>query len=404
MSTTTTSLRPRDADPTRRNVVLLATCLALSMSGQALLIATSPLAAMKLVDDKSLVTVPYALQWVATMIATVPASLMMRRFGRRAIFISGQFVGMVGGCLAAYAIYAASFPLFVLAAPFFGVNFAVWQYYRFAAADTASERFKSKAISYVLVGGVIAAVFGPELAKWTRDLFAPLLFAGGFLAISVLGAVAVALLAFIRIPPPGEHERRGGGRPMLEIASQPKFVVAVVAAMIGHGAMILVMTSTPLAMVGAGYPFNDAAFVIQWHILGMYAPSFFTGSIVARIGAPRVIACGALSILLCVVVNTAGETLYNFMIGLMLLGIGWNFLFVGGTSLLTEAYRPEEKAKAQGFNDFSVFGVVAIAAFLSGWAHFSFGWLTVNLSIVLPIAAVFAAAVWLHWHLRGAPA
>ena len=404
MSTASSSLRPRDADPTRRNVVLLATCLALSMSGQALLIATSPLAAMMLIEDKSLVTLPYAAQWVATMAATVPASLLMRRFGRRAIFISGQLVGMAGGCLAAYAIYAESFLLFFLAAPFFGVNFAVWQYYRFAAADTASEQFKSKAISLVLVGGVVAAVFGPELAKWTRDLFEPLIFAGGFLAISVLGFAAVFLLSFIRIPPPSERERSGGGRPMLEIASQPKFIVAVVAAMIGHGAMILVMASTPLAMVGAGYPFNDAAFVIQWHILGMYAPSFFTGSIVARFGAPRVIAVGAVAILACVVVNTAGETLYNFMVGLLLLGIGWNFLFVGGTSLLTEAYRPEEKAKAQGFNDFSVFGMVAIAAFLSGWAHFSFGWLTVNLSIVLPIALVFVAALWLHWRLRGAAA
>lgn len=391
-------------DPTRSNVILLSFSLALSMSGSSLVLATSPLVAQSIALDKSLATLPLALQWVATMTATVPASLLMRRFGRRSIFIAGQLIGMSGAALATYAVFAQSFWLFAVAGLIFGTHNAIWQYYRFAAADTASEAFKSRAISFVLAGGVIAAVIGPELAKWSRDLFSPVMFAGGFTAMMGLSAVTILLLTRVDIPVPRAAERASSGRDLSVIARQPAFVVAVLAAMIGYTIMTFVMTATPLAMVSYGHIFDDAAWVIQWHILGMYAPSFFTGHLIKRFGEARMIFAGALLMLLCIAVNMSGTGVWHFWAGLVLLGLGWNFLFVGGTTLLTSTHAPEEKAKVQALNDFLVFSMVSTAALASGWVEHSFGWGAVNLAGVAPILFILAALIWLMMMRRREPA
>jgi predicted MFS family arabinose efflux permease len=268
-------------------------------------------------------------------------------------------------------------------------------FYRFAAADTASERFRPKAISLVMAGGIGAAILGPELAKHTRDMFEPLLFLGAFLAIAALNVATLALLQGIRIPRPSRETRAASGRTLLEIAAQPTFVVAALAAMVGYGAMNLIMVPTPLAMLGCDHPFETAAFVIQLHVLAMYAPSFFTGHLIQRFGHLPVLGAGAVLMLACVAVNLSGEAVGHFSAGLILLGLGWNFLFVGGTALVTTTYRPEEKAKVQALNDTLVWGTVAATAFSSGAVYNGLGWGAVNLAVVVPLVAVLGAIAWL---------
>ena len=273
------------------------------------------------------------------------------------------------------------------------------QQYRFAAAELADEGFRARAISLVLAGGVVSGVFGPETAKWSRDLFAPVLFAGCFAMIVVLQIGAAALLTFVRLPPPPPRGSvRGEGRPLGRIARQPLFLVALLCGMIGNGAMALVMTATPIAMIGCGFHFTDAAFVIQWHILGMYGPSFFTGSLISRFGLPAVLLTGAVLLLACCGINLAGIAEGNFWAANALLGVGWNFLFVGGTTLLTRTYRPEERAKVQALNDFMIFGTATVSALSSGALLAGLGWAAVQLT-VLPFVAVAAAAIlWLRWN------
>ncbi|MGF1611621.1 MAG: MFS transporter [Kiloniellales bacterium] len=378
-----------------RNVVLLAICQGLAMSGSALIITVAALVGHSLAEDKALATLPLALQFAATMAATMPASLLMQRWGRRAGFSLGAGFALVSGLVSAQALFMSSFWLFCLGNALFGVATAHAFYYRFAAADTASPAFKSRAISLVLAGGLVAAFLGPELAKWSRDLFAPVLFAGGFLCIAGLALLSLVVLQFIDIPRPHAAERRQGGRPLLEIARQPEFAIAVLCAMVGYGAMNLVMTSTPLAVVACQHPFESAAFVIQWHVAAMFAPSFVTGHLIRRLGVLPVLTLGALLVLGCVAINLSGVAVIQFWSALVLLGVGWNFLFVGGTTLLTETYRPEERAKAQGLNDLLVFGTVALTALGSGMLFEAFGWQAVNLAVVAPVLLVGLGLAWL---------
>ena len=390
-------------DPTIKNVVLLSICQALAMSGTSLIMTVSALVGFSLAEDKALATLPLALQFAAMMAATAPASFLMQRLGRRAGFSLGALFGVAAGLLSAQAIFAADFALFCIGAALYGVAAAHAFYYRFAAADTASDAFKSRAISLVLAGGLVAAFLGPELAKWSRELFAPVLFAGGYLCIAVLSLLGLIVLQFIRIPRPSVEERRSSGRPLGEIVRQPSFFVAVLCAMIGYGAMNLVMTSTPLAMVACAHPFEAAAMVIQWHVVAMFAPSFFTGSLIHRFGVLPILGVGALLVLGCVAINLSGIEVAQFWSALVLLGLGWNFLFVGGTSLLTEAYRPEEKAKVQALNDLLVFGMVTATAFASGFLYNAFGWAAVNLGVIGPILGVLAVIVWFSRQRAAAP-
>ncbi len=382
-------------DPTVRNVALLGISQALFMTSQTLVIAVSALVGSALAPDKALATLPLGLQFLTMMLSTIPASLFMRRFGRRAGFSLGALLGLAGGLTGTWAIWTGNFALFCLASAFVGGSAAHAAYYRYAAADTASEAFKSRAISLVLAGGVVAAVLGPELAKWSRELFAPVLFAGGYLVIAALAFLTLVIVRFIEIPRPTIDAARGSGRPIGQIMSQPNFVVAALCAMVGYGAMNLVMVSTPLAMVDSAHPFDTAAFVIQWHVLGMFAPSFVTGHLIRRFGVLQVMASGAALILGSVAINLSGTESAQFLAALTFLGVGWNFLFVGGTTLLTDTYGPEEKAKTQGANDFLVFSMTACTAFSSGALYHAFGWQAVNLGVIVPVVLALGAVVWL---------
>lgn len=384
-------------DPTRKNVVLLALCQALSMTGSSLVMTVSAIVGTMIAADKTLATLPLAFQMTAMMTTTIPASLAMKRFGRRAGFLFGISVGICGAVLATYAIFERDFVLLCVASGVMGIQMGFAQFYRFAAADTADAAFKSKAISLVLAGGVIAAVLGPNLAKWARDLFDPVMFAGSYAAIAVLWLIPLVLLLFIDIPRPSVEERKQSGRPLLVIMRQPVFVVAIVGAIIAYAMMNMVMTSTPLAMLACGLEFDDAAFVIQWHVLGMYAPAFFTGSLIARYGVLNVMLVGAVLMLGCVAVNLSGQDITRFWLALVLLGVGWNFLFVGATTLLTETYAPAEKAKVQAANDFLVFGSVSISAFSSGMLQNAFGWDIVNMMALPFLAVALCMIAWLRF-------
>jgi hypothetical protein len=286
------------------------------------------------------------------------------------------------------ATFIGSFALFCCGTTLLGAYQGFALYYRFAAADTATPEFRPKAISLVMAGGIAAALFGPETAKWSRTLFEPVLFAGCYLVIVGLCLAACLLVQLVRIPRPATVSFRGG-RPMSEIARQPGFVVAAGSAMLAYGVMVLVMTATPLAMLECNLSFAEAAFVIQWHALGMYAPSFVTGHLIAKFGVSRIMAAGALLLAICIAVDVSGVSLAHFWLGLMLLGIGWNFLFVGASTLLTHTYRPEERAKVQAANDFLVFGMVSISSFSSGALLGNFGWLWVNLAVTPLILGAF---------------
>ncbi|HEY9550555.1 MAG TPA: MFS transporter, partial [Kiloniellaceae bacterium] len=322
------------------SVAILAVCQALGMSCMALSITITALVGKGLAPTPALATLPLALQFVAAAAMTIPASLLMGRFGRRAGFTLGSLLGIAGGAVSCLAVFLADFWLFCLGAAFlggFGTHIAL---YRFAAADVAGAAYRSRAISYVMVGGVASAVLGPELAKWTKDLFTPIEFAGGYAGVALLAFLTLVLVQFAALPKPLARQERSRGRPLGEIVRQPALMVAVLSAMVAYGSMNLIMVSTPLAMVACAHPFATAAFVIQWHIVGMYAPSFVTGHIIHRVGALPVIAVGGLLILACVAVNQTGVEVLQFWGALLLLGVGWNFMFVGGTTLLTETYRP----------------------------------------------------------------
>jgi MFS family permease len=382
----------------RRTVLLLAGCQAMAMTSMSILATTSAIVGQMLAADKALSTLPVALQMTGMMCATIPAALLMARIGRRGGFWIGAALGATGGVVAGLAVWAASFPLFCLGTFLIGSSNGFAQQYRFAAAEMADDGFRSKAISLVLAGGVVSGTFGPEVAKWSRDLFDPVMFAGCFALIVALQLGAAALLSVVRLPPPPPRGSfRGAGRPLGEIVRQPRFVVALLAGMVGYAVMAMVMTATPIAMIGCGFHFTEAAFVIQWHILGMYAPSFVTGHLIARFGLPAILLSGAVLLLACCGINLAGIAEANFWAANMLLGVGWNFLFVGATTLLTSTYRPEERAKVQALNDFLIFGTSTVSAFSSGALLAGFGWPTIQLTGIPLVAIAAAAILWLRW-------
>ncbi len=379
----------------QRNVSVLAACQALLLTGNAILIALSPLVGFDLAADKAYATLPVTTYVVATALSTIPASFWMKRVGRRAGFQSGAVIGILAGALSSYAIYVGDFLLFSAGTGLAGLYNAAGQYYRFAAVDVASGSFKSKAISFVLAGGIVGAFLGPGSAIWTRDLIPEHLFLGSYMSTMIFPLLAIGLLMLIDIPPPSEEERQSGGRSLAAIAAQPVFLVAVLGGMIGYGVMNLVMTATPLAMTAHHHHFGDTAMVIQWHIVGMFAPAFFTGSLINRFGVLKIMLAGTLLMFACVAVALSGFEFLYFFASLVLLGLGWNFLFVGGTTLLTEAYVPAEKAKVQAINDFLVFGTVAAASLTSGTLLHLIGWHAV-LYGALPFLAITAlASLWL---------
>lgn len=383
------------ADPTRRNVLVLAACQAMGTSANSVMVAVATLVGYSLVEDKSLATLPIAMQWTATMCATIPASQLMRRVGRRVGFSFGAISHIIGGTLGYHAIVAGNFALLLLASLFVGVAVSFMQYYRFAAVDAVPESFRGKAISLVLAGGVVAAIASGEIAKASYDWFLPHVFAGCYVAHALLGLLTLMTVQGLAIPKLNAQQRLSSGRPLIVIARQPAFIVAVLASALSFGAMILVMTAAPLAMVSGGFAFTDAATVIQWHVLAMYLPGFFTGALIARFGVLPIMLVGTALMFIALCIDIAGLGFLNFWAGLLLIGAGWNFMFVGGSTLLTSAYTIEERAKVQAANDFIVFSVTALAAFSSGVLLTNIGWNGVNAGVAPAMAIALGAMIWM---------
>ena len=368
---------------------------AILMTGTSVLIATSALVGRALADDPAMATIPLGLQFLAMTLATVPASFFMGRFGRRAGFLVGISLGLVGTLLAAYSISTDSFPLFCVAALLVGAFNGTGQFYRFAAADVAPEGRRARAISLVLAGGIVAGFMGPNLAAWTRTLIGPD-FTASYFTLAGFYLVGLMAIAMLRIPIPPRRVQKAAGRPLAQIARQPAFLVAVLAATVGYGTMNLLMVATPLSMDAHHHAFEDAAFVIQWHVLAMFVPSFFTGELVRRFGLLRVLCAGVFLMFAAVAANWSGVSVWHYWAGLVLLGVGWNFLFIGGTTMLTETYTEAEKAKCQALNDFTVFGTVTVTALSSGALLTSIGWQVLNLSVLPFLLCVLAGLLWIH--------
>ncbi len=378
-----------------RGVLQLALANAIMMSVNSLMVTSAAIIGSHLAANQALATLPQALQFVAVMVTTIPASLLMRRIGRQAGFLLATVVGLAGGACAVTAIYLGSFWLFCFGTLGVGVYTGFGHYYRFAATEVAAREAKNTAISYVLAGGVLAAIVGPNLANYSKDWFV-VTYAGTMLSVVLLYGFNGINFICMRLPRPNPAVLREATRPLAQIAAQPGFVAAVASAAIGYAAMVLLMTATPLAMMqGHAHEFADVAFVIQWHVLGMFVPSFFTGHLINRFGATRIVLAGAALMIACVGFNLHGTTVTHFWAALLLLGVGWNFMYIGGTSLLTETYRPAEAAKVQAINEFVVFSSAACASFAAGALLHWLGWLRVNHAMVPLIALAVLAQFWL---------
>ena len=385
----------------KQNVFLLACCQALLLTNAVTLIAVGALAGFALADNKALSTLPATSYVIGAALAAFPASMWMKRVGRRNGFLTGIAFGLAGASIATFAIHSASFVLLCLGHALLGVYNGFGQYYRFAAADAATPDFKAKAISLVLAGGLVGGFVGPELTRFTIDLAQPTYLAT-YASLLAFGALAMAIVSLLAIPPSAEAASHEPARPLRALAAQPKFAVAVLVAAIGYAVMNFLMTATPLAMRFCGHPYGAAAGVITAHVIAMFAPSFVTGSLIKRFGVLAVMGTGVVLLFACVAVALSGQQVLNFWWALALLGVGWNFAYVGGSTLLTEAYRPSEKAKAQGLNEITIFAVQAISSFSSGVLVNAAGWNVLNY-IALPLILVAGASLlWLRLRERTA--
>jgi MFS family permease len=378
---------------TKRNVGLLAACQAMLFTNNSTLIAINGLAGLALSPYKALATLPVSCWLLGSALATMPASLHMKRVGRQAGLTSGTFWGVIGALICGGAIYLQNFWLLCFGTLVWGVYNAYGQYYRFAAADASTPEFRPTAISLVLAGGLVGGILGPTLSRWSVDLLDKR-FMGAYLVLIAFAIVTMILLRFIRIPTPTAAEAASSGRPLSVIAAQPKFIIAVGSAAIGYGVMNFLMTSTPIAMQVCGHPFSAATTIISSHVVGMFAPSFFTGGLIRRFGVLKVMLAGALLNIVTIGIALSGISIPHFWWALVLLGVGWNFLYIGGTTLLTETYRPEERAKAQGANDQTIFVMMLISSFASGVTVTNAGWTFVNLFALPLIGVVLAGLVW----------
>ena len=383
----------------RRNVALLAGCQALLLCNAVTMIAVNGLAGLRLAPTPALATLTVTGYVVGTALTTLPASWFMKHYGRRAGFMFGALLGILGGVVCAGAVSLGSFWLLCLGTVLAGTYNAFGQQYRFAAADMSPPDWKPTAISLTLAGGILGGFIGPWAGKITRDLW-NVEFAATYATLSLFAVIALFIASRLRVADISAANDAAAGRPWATIARQPAFIVAVVAASLSYGTMNLLMAATPLAMDLCGFPFADAAFVLQWHVLGMYAPSFFTGGLIRRFGVLPLLAAGVALLLACIGLALSGVTLMHFWWALLLLGIGWNFLYIGGTTLLTETYRPEERAKVQGSNDFMVFGVQAVSSVSAGALVLGGGWNTLNLYAIPVVASIGVAVIVLILHRR----
>ena len=399
------------ATKTKQQVSLLALCQALAMTTNTVLITTAALIGYALAADKAFATLPLAIRQLATMVTTIPASLLMQRIGRRGGFLTGTSIGLLGSGIAIYSLAIANFWFFTLAMALLGIANSFVGYYRFAAADIAEEAFRPQAISWVIAGGIIAALLGPWLATGSKDWFSNWngvnseLYLGAFVAILGLYGLTTLLLLGLRVPNAMKGAVVEKARSLLTIARQPSFLVATLGSTISYGVMVFVMTATPLAMEAHSHSFDQTANVIQWHVFGMFGPSFLTGWLIKKLGLLNIITTGAILTLGCMAVNLTGTSFGHFSIALLLLGLGWNFMYVGSTTLLTETYRPSEKAKVQATHDFVVFSFVALVTFLSGRIFHRFNWEVLNhVSWPLVLVTLVIVLGLQQWRMKAAAA
>ncbi|WP_420392131.1 MFS transporter [Acuticoccus sp.] len=381
----------------RRNAFVLAMAQAMGGALTSITISLGGLVGIYLLSASSkLATLPVTTMVVGTACGTIPAAMLLARLGRRNGFVVGTLVSASGGLTAFAGIMTGSFALYCVGTFLGGFAFAFVQQYRFAAAEGATPGFRPKAISYVLAGGILAGIIGPQTVIATRDLFAPVAYAGAYLAQAGLALVTIAILFLYRPVGDVEVQKVEGGRPLTQILSEPKVMLAILVAVISYGVMSLMMTAAPLAMIACGFGTDDAALGIQWHVIAMFAPSFVTGSLIARYGAEPIAAIGLLLLVLAGTTALFGITLGHFYVALVFLGLGWNFGFIGGTAMLTAAQRPEERARTQGANEFIVFGCVALASLSSGVLFQTVGWASINWTLMplvaLPLVCLAAAA------------
>ena len=382
------------------HLLLLAVCQALFLTNNVTFIAINGLVGLSLAPLGWMATLPVTGYVVGAALSAMPVARLQARVGRKKSFQVGLLVAGLSAALCALAVSIGSFWLLVASTVFAGFYSANGALYRFAGPELVQPAFKERALSWVLAGGVAGAFIGPNLASATRSwLSVP--FAGAYLALVGVAVLGLVVMSFIRFPdhvPPVPGA--SAGRPLAEIARQPAFVVAIIAAALGYGVMNLLMAATPIAMAQCKHPFDSAALVLEWHVLGMFVPSFFTGNLIKKFGAVPVMLVGALLNLICVVVALSGVDLMQFLIALFTLGVGWNFLYTGGSTLLTKTYRPEEKNRAQGTMDTCVFWTMALSSFSSGALITTQGWTWLNLGSLVPIALVTLALIWLALQQR----
>ncbi len=385
-----------------RNLWLLAICQGLFLTNNVTFIAINGLVGLSLAPLGWMATLPVMGYVVGGALSTGIVARTQKRFGRKASFQLGLIVAVLSALLCCYAAYSRNFWLLVTATVIAGYYNANAQLYRFAAAELAHASFREKAVSLVMAGGLLGAIAGPNLAAGTRTLTA-VPFAGAYLALAGVALLAMALLAFIHFPPAPVLQTASGGRPLRQIMRQPVFIVAAAAGALGYGVMNLLMAATPIAMQVCGLPFSDAATVLEWHVIGMFAPGFFTGHLIKRFGTLPIMATGLALNVLCVLIALSGVEFQQFLLALFLLGLGWNFLFTASTTLALTAYRPEEKDKAQGALNFCVFAVLALSSLASGVLVTTQGWALLNLGSLLPLGVTGLALIWLGLQQRRRP-
>lgn len=375
-----------------RSVFILAFCQAVLFSGTGLILSSSALIGKELAPSPAWATIPLAIQYLTTMLVIFFVSHLMQKKGRRFVFMRGAIIGSAGLLIASLGIWMENFTLFVLASLLIGIYSAVGQFYRFAAAEAVASEYKARAISMTMAGGVLAAFIGPNLAIFTREML-EYVFLASYLAL-VLMTMSVAWITS-RLQLPAIPVDAKEIRPLLKIATQPKYLLAMIAAMIGYGVMNFLMTATPLAMQCHNHSFDSTAVVIQWHLFAMFAPSFFTGDLIRKLGVMQVMILGCLLLIACALINLNGTSLPHFEAALILLGVGWNFLYIGATTLLTETYSSNERSKAQGMNDTFVFATLTLTSLASGASVEHFGWETINLYSIPVTLAVLLGLIWL---------
>ncbi len=370
-----------------RNALVLAAAQALAGANITVVVATGGITGAILAPDKALATLPVSLLTVGMWIGTLPVGMLAKRRGRRFALQIGSAFGVLGGLVSWWAILSGSFLLFLFGTLCGGFYAAAQLSYRFTATDTASPQFRAKAVAWVLAGGVFAALIGPQLIIFTKDIWPVYLFVGTFLALAACAVVNGAVLSLLKLPPPRTARHLAPGRPLGEIVRNPQFIVAAACGVASYVIMNFMMTAAPLAMVTCHHSVGEAALAVQWHVMGMYAPSFFTGALIGRFGVRTIAASGLALIAVAAATAVLGIALWNFWVALALLGVGWNFAFIGATTLVTQCHDAHERNKVQAFNDFLIFGSMAVGSFASGALLARFDWTAVN-AVVFPVVAV----------------